>query len=363
MAVSRSVFRDIALAWNVPAQYWYLREHGNASGAFARRVGRDDQGNATSIVVMLRVPHSPRNEDKSIWSASFSWDVKRNSTRVLFDGLTSHDLSQFQQYAQIATKDFVHPYAMLNFTVSLLATYYTTMRQHLEVEIVGLERTLGITRGFEGFQGWNWSPETLRSYTQQLYRITTGPIYLERRLVFLISLAEFLRDSLSQLENEVPSLFAGKKDISVANKLQAEALENVVHLVSNQLHQTRCLDKRLGSMMTTLNTIVAQIDSRSNLEVARAARYDSSSMLTIAFLTATFLPPTFVCSLFGMNMFNFESSENSVRVVSPLFWLYWVITLPLTVAVLLTWKYWEHRRNRLIVANVQMVKQEPRVSQ
>jgi hypothetical protein len=58
-----------------------------------------------------------------------------------------------------------------------------------------------------------------------------------------------------------------------------------------------------------------------------------------------------------MNMFNFEVPEDH-RVVSPLFWLYWAITLPLTIVVLMTWKYWEQRRNRTIVANVRKVNQE-----
>ena len=50
-----------------------------------------------------------------------------------------------------------------------------------------------------------------------------------------------------------------------------------------------------SNLFIQLNTIVAQIDSRSNLEIAAAAKHDSASMLTIAFLTALFLPPTYVC--------------------------------------------------------------------
>lgn len=170
--------------------------------------------------------------------------------------MTSHDILELQNYIRAKVDDFVHPFALLAFVVELLGIYYTSMRQQLETDIVGLEKALGITRGYKDFEGWSWSLDTLRDYTQRLYRLTSAPIYLERRLVFLVSLGEFLRENLDTIQTEAPNLFSNGRELSTANKLQAETLSNSIHLVSQQLHQTRCLDKRLGNMMTTVPTCI-----------------------------------------------------------------------------------------------------------
>jgi hypothetical protein len=173
-------------------------------------------------------------------------------TRVLFDGLTSHDVIEFQQYLRATVGEFLHPFALLTFIIELLNSYYIAIRHQLEIDIVGLEKTLGITRGHEGFHGWKWNPDTLRNYTQRVYRLTTVPVYLERRLVFLTSLGKFLSENLNVVFAELPSNFAGKTQMATANKAQAEAIDNILYLVTNQLHQTRCLDKRLSNLMNTV---------------------------------------------------------------------------------------------------------------
>lgn len=190
------------------------------------------------------------------------WDIEKNSTHVLFDGLTSHDIVELHNYVRAAVDDFAHPFTLMTFVAELLGSYYTTMRQKLQSDIFSLERSLGITRGYEGFQGWTWNLDTLRNYTQRLYRLTIGPIYLERRLVFLISLAKFLGENLETLQVEVPNLFASKTELFVANKLQAERLDNIIHLASQQLHQTRCLDKRVSNLMTTVPALIPGKTSR-----------------------------------------------------------------------------------------------------
>ena len=46
-----------------------------------------------------------------------------------------------------------------------------------------------------------------------------------------------------------------------------------------------------------------------------------------------------------MNMFTFFPRSN-VPAVSKDFWLYWAITIPLTLVVLATWALWMHLRHR-----------------
>lgn len=51
-------------------------------------------------------------------------------------------------------------------------------------------------------------------------------------------------------------------------------------------------------------------------------------------------------SLFGMNFFNFNSDSNNPYIdgisMSKNFWLYWIITIPLTIATLGIWLMWHY---------------------
>lgn len=70
-------------------------------------------------------------------------------------------------------------------------------------------------------------------------------------------------------------------------------------------------------------------------------------MKAITVLTMVFLPATFVCSLFSMGFFDFEYSQSDSKLrVAGQFWIYFVITVPLTVFVLglcAAWLRWSSR--------------------
>lgn len=74
-------------------------------------------------------------------------------------------------------------------------------------------------------------------------------------------------------------------------------------------------------------------------------------MKALAVITAIFLPGQFISSLFGMSMFDWEwgaTSDDATDgpVVMPLFWVYWVFTLPLTLLIVLLWRVWWVNQDR-----------------
>ena len=73
--------------------------------------------------------------------------------------------------------------------------------------------------------------------------------------------------------------------------------------------------------------------------MAAQAGLDSVAMMTLAVVTAIFLPGTFIASLFSMSMFDWQAAAGS-NVISGNFWIYWVVTIPLTVLVLVGWWVW-----------------------
>ena len=84
---------------------------------------------------------------------------------------------------------------------------------------------------------------------------------------------------------------------------------------------------------------IAQEDNNLNARMAVASSRDSSSMKALAVITALFLPGDFMSSLFGMSIFDWQGDDGDA-VVSYRFWIYWCITIPLTILILVLWRAW-----------------------
>jgi Mg2+ and Co2+ transporter CorA len=97
-------------------------------------------------------------------------------------------------------------------------------------------------------------------------------------------------------------------------------------------------EKRLQNEIQLAFNIVAQHDAGTTVEISRAARSDSATMKTLAFVTLTFLPPTFICAVFSMSFFHYDTGSGWG--VSNRIWIYWVIAIPTTIATALVWNYW-----------------------
>lgn len=80
-------------------------------------------------------------------------------------------------------------------------------------------------------------------------------------------------------------------------------------------------------------------------------------MKTLSLLGAIFLPATYLASVFSMTFFNFQDQDNNNNnnnnsgnekepVVSKDLWIYFVITIPLTLMIVLFWRWWDRRRER-----------------
>lgn len=93
---------------------------------------------------------------------------------------------------------------------------------------------------------------------------------------------------------------------------------------------------------------IARKDNQLNIKIAASAKKDSIAIMTFTFISGLFLPGTFVSTLFSIPMFNWQaaSSGSSQRSVSAYFWMYWAVTIPLTIAVMTGWVLWYRYANR-----------------
>lgn len=111
-----------------------------------------------------------------------------------------------------------------------------------------------------------------------------------------------------------------------------------------------------------LYSMISQVDNRLNAKMAAASSRDSAAMKTLAFLTTLFLPGTFIATVFSTGMFNWHIDSESQRAaterandsqsqannlelpeestISNLFWVYWAVSIPLTILVAIGWRVW-----------------------
>ncbi|KAI0550436.1 hypothetical protein F4679DRAFT_542373 [Xylaria curta] len=104
-------------------------------------------------------------------------------------------------------------------------------------------------------------------------------------------------------------------------------------------------------IMEGMNLATQLAHARANIEIAAAAKTDSSQMKTIALVTMVFLPATFVASLFSMTFFDWNPPEG--KHISPEIWIYVIIAVGLTLLVVGLWFMIVRRTTqRKSVANV-----------
>ncbi|GAB1320575.1 Magnesium transport protein CorA, transmembrane region [Madurella fahalii] len=141
-----------------------------------------------------------------------------------------------------------------------------------------------------------------------------------------------------------------------------KGIESYSHITLERLHIQRA----------ALYNIIAQKESKLGLQMAgeqrrlaHAAKRDSTSMKILSLLGAIFLPATYLASVFGMSFFEFlpdgdrragdgsSSSSSSDATdssslrgpVAPELWIYFAITVPMTLIIVLLWRWWDKRRD------------------
>ncbi|KAF6815673.1 hypothetical protein CPLU01_02682 [Colletotrichum plurivorum] len=107
--------------------------------------------------------------------------------------------------------------------------------------------------------------------------------------------------------------------------------------------------ERLHIQRSALYNLLSQRESKIQFQMAgeqrrlaHASKRDSTAMKTISLLGAVFLPGTFLASVFSMTFFNFENGADPV--ISKSLWVYFAITVPLTIIIVVGWIWFDRRR-------------------
>lgn len=208
--------------------------------------------------------------------------------------------------------------------------------------------------------------------------------YLERMLDFEIKLSDFLLETLIYLEDttitpdtnswdgakhermqtilipeDLESMRKRRAYITSVNMQMRESVQNTSSFLKNQLHQCECHQKRASDSLDYVNAVIARMDNQYNKQIAFESKQDSTSMMTISILTMALLPATLVAAIFSMSMFDWQQPMGAI--LSPHFWIYWVVVIPLTGLATGAWVVWFkyfrkpglERREKLVVEEKQ----------
>ncbi|QKX57884.1 uncharacterized protein TRUGW13939_05004 [Talaromyces rugulosus] len=169
---------------------------------------------------------------------------------------------------------------------------------------------------------------------------------------------QFLDDQLKTLKKEAPETDTvltalGERLAFTRELLQAERQHNeyIKGAAQTQVQMVYSLTAQRDNEHNLNLARLSQKQNRINIQISKFAAYESRisnkmakeslrygvDMQIIAAVTLGFLPGTFMATLFSASFWDFQP-DNQGRIVSSWVWLYWVLTVVLTVGVLAAWR-------------------------
>jgi len=154
----------------------------------------------------------------------------------------------------------------------------------------------------------------------------------------------FIDDMKDKVEQQLRYSDQVRKDLEMMPRRidnQSKAMSNYIIREDNRLNiQIAKSSQRIAEQARTDNMLNLRL-AKATARVAEETRQDSSAMKTLALVTLTFLPATAIASIFSMQgMFNWLPTPDQPQLASPYLYVYFVVTIPVTLIVYVAWLWW-----------------------
>jgi Mg2+ and Co2+ transporter CorA len=304
---------------------------------------------------VLRTPVSGTEN----WTLALSWNTRFIALRGIILGLQGSEKSRLAMHLGDTMAESAHP---MNIPVilceMLIESDSTGVKTHasnlyqveLRTKLHGYPQTESSARSSKLAE----TPEKdFEDMTRSLNVIISRLAFHEMRIH---ANAVFVEQITSHIHTEPPSSKAYDEMYPRLHSMSQNLRERLNHLQTEQralLLEISCNQKIAQSQLQIVYNLIAQRDNKENLAmaelqtelariqttIANTTKDDSYAMRTIAVMSIAFLPGTFVSSFFSMDMFNWQAPKGA-SVLSFRFWIYWAVTAPLTLVVVLIWFFW-----------------------
>ncbi|KAK6503371.1 hypothetical protein TWF481_008391 [Arthrobotrys musiformis] len=229
-----------------------------------------------------------------------------------------------------------HPVAHVITQIDETLRFFQIIARLASIRVVEMSHSAGIMQITTSNKMTPLAEALARDYTtdtaslaMQSVQMAMCQTALESNMVILEDLVE----TIDELESIAPST----KDIRPY--LMAE-INNLKSRCKSSTLFAQGVQRNISFTQTAIYNLIAQRDSKLNIELAKdsrmlaiASKRDSSSMKTIA-------------ALFAMPVLNWEAKSYS-EVTTDKFWVYWAVTLPMTLFIILAWAAWTKRQSWL----------------
>ena len=257
------------------------------------------------------------------WGLTWSYCTNTGHTKavLLCRETVKARLVEYLQTVLMPLDSFVgHPTLLGYVTVEFTLAELCSVLLETSNEILGLEKNTGLS-------AWDWvnEHEIPGSHVPSNYE------YTSKRLSVLSGKVTHIRFRLRTLKEYNKSVLRISRKHKAAMtdpaaERRCEEIEDILNIMSEyidvRLHKADSLQERLDNQVSGMSNIISQ--------------RDTSAMKTVAIVTMVFLPGTFVASFFAMPMLNWDAAAYN-RIVNRRFWIYWIVTVPLTIAVFVLW--------------------------
>ncbi|KAL2054975.1 hypothetical protein ABVK25_004797 [Lepraria finkii] len=273
----------------------------------------------------------------NVW---FSYDVNTGSSTYLLFDCPIHSKDRILRRAHEDVFAILsHPFAIDMLIAEECCYSWESLASRFREELLHWENNGGEGIPLHSIIHTPHGTQRLHSLSRSFQTIIADLYDLDERLDFLI-----------QTSKTYGSLAKSKMPLTDS------ATETIIFFKSRNCIWKRWVEnynERTRLMMNLFFSIASQVDHRTNLQIAELtsklsmeAKRDSSSMITIAAVTMVFLPGTFISAIFSMVFFNTATDNNgkATLIVSPQWWYFPTITIPLTIIVFIVWQWWRRQR-------------------
>ncbi|KAK6536837.1 hypothetical protein TWF281_001047 [Arthrobotrys megalospora] len=242
-----------------------------------------------------------------------------------------------------------HPVAHVIIQIEETLRFFQIIARLASIRVVEMSHSAGITQITTASEMTPLAEALARDYTADTASLAIQSVQMAMCQTALESNMSIL-DDLVETIDEIEAIAPTTKELRPY--LMAE-INNLKSRCNSSTLFAQGIQRNISFTQTAIYNLIAQRDSKLNIELAKdsrmlaiASKRDSSSMKTIAVLTIAFLPGTFVSALFAMPVLNWEAKSYS-DVMTEKFWVYWAVTLPMTLLVVLAWVAWTKRQSWL----------------
>ncbi|KAK2778142.1 hypothetical protein FQN52_002903 [Onygenales sp. PD_12] len=144
--------------------------------------------------------------------------------------------------------------------------------------------------------------------------------------------------------------------IEKSSLMISEALDFCCHTTKTIVSSIKAVEQRAQAQQSAIYSYISQQEAHeqrkqavSTGHIAVASKRDSSAMKGIAVLTMFFLPGTFFATLFSMPVMDFSVDDGHKPGSRKFFWLYWAISVPVTIVVFMVYgafRFYTDRKHR-----------------